>query len=74
MFPYKYLKPVALFLVIESLFQCYIAYDKRPAWIEKAINVNHKKVKRIKIDRIVNKQYVFDPVYFMKVKLNYRSF
>ena len=63
-FTYKYLKPVALFLAIVFLFQCCKIYDKRPVTVEKAITVNHKKVKRIKIDMFDNKKLVLDSIYY----------
>ena len=63
-FTYKYLKPVALFLAIAVLFQCCKVYDKRPVTVEEAITVNHKKVKRIKIDMFDNKKLVLDSIYY----------
>jgi hypothetical protein len=68
-FTYKYLKPVALFLTIAVMFQCCKVYDKRPVSVDQAINVDHKKVKRIKIDMFGNKKYVLDSIYYKNGEL-----
>ena len=68
-FTFKYLKPVALFLVIVFLFQCCVAYDKTSVTIEEAINIDHKKVKRIKIDMLGDKKIIFDSIYYKDSQL-----
>ena len=44
------LKPISLFFIIIILFQCCKVYDKKPVTIERAINKDPKKEKRIKIE------------------------
>ena len=63
-FTFKHLKPFALFLSIVVLFQCCMVYDKQPVTVEEAISIDHKKIKRIKIDIIDNKTIVFDSIYY----------
>lgn len=63
-FTYKYLKPIALFLSIMVLFQCCKVYDKRPVSIDQALNVDHSKVKRIKVDMFGSKKLVLDSIYY----------
>lgn len=65
----KYLQPIALLLVISVLFQCCMVYDKRPVSIDEAINVNHKKVKRIKVDLFGDKKLVLDSIYYRNGEL-----
>ena len=68
-FTFTYLKPVALFLAILVLFQCCKVYDKKSVTIEEAINVDHKKVKRIKIDMLGGEKYILDSVYYIENEL-----
>ena len=68
-FTSKILKPVALFLSIIVLFQCCVVYDKQPVTIDQAVNVDHKKVKSIKIDMFGNKRYVVDSIYYKNGEL-----
>ena len=63
-FTYNFLKPVSLLLVIVFLFQCCMVYDKRPVSIEKAINVNPKKVRYIKVDMFGNKKLILNSMYY----------
>ena len=51
-FTFTNIRPVALILVIIVLIQSCVAYDKQPIKIDEAINKNHKKQKRIKIEMI----------------------
>jgi len=44
-------------------------YDKTPVTIEQAINVDHKKVRRIKIDMVGDKKLIFDSIYYKKGQL-----
>ena len=68
-FTFTYLKPVALFLSMVVLFQCCKVYDKTPVTIEQAINIDHKKVKRIKIDLVGDKKLILDSIYYKKGQL-----
>ena len=68
-FAFSYLKPLALFLSMVVLFQCCVVYDKQPVSIEEAINIDHKKVKRIKIDMQGDKKIIFDSIYYKDSQL-----
>ena len=68
-FTFKYLKPVALFLSIVILLQCCVVYDKRPVTIDEAINVNYKKVKRIKIEFANDDVLILDSIYYKNGEL-----
>jgi len=63
-FRLTFLKPSALFFATAILFQCCMVYDKQPVTIDDAINIDHKKVKRIKIDMTGNKKIIFDSIYY----------
>jgi Fe2+ transport system protein B len=41
-----------------------MVYDKQPVTIEDAINIDHQKVKRIKIDMLGDKKIIFDSIYY----------
>jgi hypothetical protein len=41
-----------------------MVYDKRPVSIEKAINVNPKKVRYIKVDMFGNKKLILNSMYY----------
>jgi len=69
-FTFTYLKPVALFLSIVVLFQCCVVYDKKPVSIEEATNINHKIVKRVKIEFIDGYKLIFDSIYYKKNELH----
>ena len=63
-FTFTYLKPIALFLSIVVLFQCCKVYDKNSVTIEQAINKDHKKAKRIKIDLVDGEKLILDSIYY----------
>jgi len=68
-FTFTYLKPVALFLAIVFLFQCCVVYDKKPVTIEEAINKDHKKQKRIKIEMTGGEKHILDSIYYQNSEL-----
>jgi len=70
-FTFKYLKPVALFLSIVVLFQCCVVYDKQPVSIDQAINKDHKKAKRIKIEMVDGQKLIVDSIYYKENDLYY---
>jgi hypothetical protein len=41
-----------------------MVYDKRPVSIDKALNVDHNKIKHIKVDMFGNKKLVLDSIYY----------
>jgi hypothetical protein len=63
-FTFACLKPVALFLSMIVLFLNCKVYDKTPATIEQAINKDHKKAKRIKIEMVDGEKIILDSVYY----------
>ena len=63
-FTFACLKPVALFLSMIVLFLNCKVYDETPATIEQAINKDHKKAKRIKIEMVDGEKIILDSVYY----------
>ena len=63
-FTFTNIRPVALILVIIVLIQSCVAYDKQPIKIDEAINKNHKKQKRIKIEMIDGTKLILDSIYY----------
>jgi len=48
-------------------------YDKHPVSLDEAVNVDHKKVKRIKIDKIDGQKLIIDSLYYRKNDLYYST-
>jgi len=64
-FIFIYFKPTALFLLILVLFQCCVrTYYKNSVSVEQAINVNPRKVKRIKVETTEYKKIILDSIYY----------
>ena len=63
-FTFSYLKPVALFPSIVVLFRCFRVYGKTSVTIEKAVNVDHEKIKHIRIDMVYGAILFIDSIYF----------
>lgn len=63
-FTFNYLKPVALFLTVLVMFQCCVLYNINPVTVDKAINKDHKKVKRIKIAMVDGEKLILDSIYY----------
>jgi len=70
-FTFIYLKPVALFLAVLVLFQCCVVYDKKPVTVEEAIDKDHKKAKRIRIDMVDGEKLIADSIYYKENNLYY---
>ena len=60
-FTNKYLKPVALFLVVVFLFQSCKIYHKESVSIEQAIGPDKKRIRVITYD---DREFVFDSIYY----------
>jgi len=65
-FTFKYLKPVAVFLIIAFLFQCCKAYDLKLTPIEKAVGPQKKYVKVV---TVLGEEILFDSIYYRNNQL-----